>query len=301
MLLFLIPFVFSEAPPALPMEIWGLASEDGNPVTDGLSVEASINGQNYARVSVTDSGYYDVIISGLDRPLTYIDDPNCATHWGAGDACVQCSTNPIDSDYCIEGPQEGDAIGIEIDGSEVEQNFALSSGSIVNQDVTIVTIVIFTKDLVPGWNLFSLPVQPAGTSIDEVLSSIAGKYSIVWSTDNGVWQSNKDFFGALTTVTPDKSYRIYMNSAGTLSVSGNKIDYQVITVSPGWNLIGYPSLSVRDLSSVLAGKDYGIVWTTDNGVWQSDKDFFGALTQFNPGQGYRIYANTPFSIEIQNS
>jgi hypothetical protein len=306
-LMICMPFALSESPPALPMEIWGQATENGNPVADGRNVTALINGINYAQPSATQAGYYDVIITNLDRPLTYNNDPTCATHWAGQEACAPCTVcsgaNCVlgyNASTCIEGPTDNSQVTLKIGNNTVNQTFFIQNGSINNNDVIILTIIVFTKDLVAGWNMFSIPIQPNTTNLTQILSSMAGKYDIVWTTNAGVWQSTKNFFSPLVTITPDKSYQIYMNTAGKLNISGTMINSTTITVVTGWNLIGYPSLDIRNINATLAGKNYSIVWTTNAGVWQSTKNFFNPLVNFTAGNGYRIYANQPFSYTITN-
>lgn len=118
-------FVLSESPPAIPMNVWGEATVDGSPVGDGLIVNAMIDGVDYAQASVTQGGGYDVILINGDRPLTYNDDPTCAAHWAADEACVQCTVGygpdhpGYENEYCIEGPEDGEIVSIKIDGNEV--------------------------------------------------------------------------------------------------------------------------------------------------------------------------------------
>jgi hypothetical protein len=80
-----------------------------------------------------------------------------------------------------------------------------------------------------GWNLISLPLIPADTSIASVLAPIAGKYTSVWSYyPTPLWllydparpgMSPLD----LTNIEPDVGYYIYMTQDAVLTVSGSPI------------------------------------------------------------------------------
>jgi len=97
------------APPAIPSEYWGTVTLDGAPAGDGLAVTAEVGGTDYAQASTTSSGYYNVILVGGDRPLTYNDDPDCLNH--PGEACIPCVQDTSD---CIEGPQDNSDVKIKI-------------------------------------------------------------------------------------------------------------------------------------------------------------------------------------------
>ena len=77
--------------------------------------------------------------------------------------------------------------------------------------------------LLSGWNLVSLPAQPANTTIATVLSGITGAYEVVWGYPGQSWKvydPNDPDGSTLTTMEAGKGYWIKMTSAETLSVSG---------------------------------------------------------------------------------
>ena len=43
--------------------------------------------------------------------------------------------------------------------------------------------------LTKRWNEFTLPITPKDTSVASVLSSIEGKYDVVWALKDGQWLS----------------------------------------------------------------------------------------------------------------
>ncbi|MCK5282612.1 MAG: hypothetical protein KAK00_04340 [Nanoarchaeota archaeon] len=295
-MVFSLPLVFSDAPPALPMEIWGEATIDGGSASDGLNVEAVIDGQNYAQYSVTEDGYYDVIITGLDKPLTYNNDSDCSTHWGNGEACVQC-TQDVD---CVEGPQDEENVKISIDGDDAEETFSLERGSILNEDVTVIVIVVFTKDLPMGWNLFSLPLNVGAASLSDVLISINGNYTIVWTIVDGNWKSSTSKISPITTIEPDKGYLIHMNATDTLELEGTPVNGTIISTIPIWNTVGYPSLIDRLITGVLAGLDYEIVWTLVNGNWKSSTSKINPITMMQSGYGYLLSTQVGGNYTVNN-
>jgi hypothetical protein len=78
--------------------------------------------------------------------------------------------------------------------------------------------------LSPGWNLVSLPVQPANTAIASVLSGINGAYEVVWAYPGQSWKvyDPNDVQGStLTNMQAGNGYWIKMTSAKTLGLSGS--------------------------------------------------------------------------------
>ena len=139
----ILVFSSDNAPPEIPMEIWGTATYNGTQVVDGLTVKALSNGADYAQISFTKDGYYDVILINGDRPLTYNNDSDCAIHWANDEACVPCiqgygPDHPGDeSSYCIEGPQNGMNVVLKINNQPVNTTFVWNSGGIVQSNLRV--------------------------------------------------------------------------------------------------------------------------------------------------------------------
>ncbi len=297
-LLILLSFTVSagdNAPPALPSEYWGKIEIDNQPAQDGMQIIAEVNGVDYSQgTPTTKDGYYNILLVGGDRELTYIDDPDCSDHWNRNppEACIPCSTDPNSPDYCIEGPKDGKRVILKVDGHIAKPYIEWNKGMIKQENISAITR--FSKLLTPGWNLFSLPIIPLDNSLSNVLSSCEGKYEVVWTTTSGNnWRSSKQFFNPLNTIEYGKSYLIYMNSECNLVVEGYAKYKTTISVTPGWNLVGYPSIETLPLIEILSPIDYSVVWTTTSGNnWRSSKQFFNPLTDFSPGGGYESYINT---------
>jgi fibronectin type 3 domain-containing protein len=151
--------------------------------------------------------------------------------------------------------------------------------------------------LSPGWNLISLPVQPANPSIASVLSGIAGAYEVVWAYPNQTWQvydPNDTAGSTLTTIQAGNGYWIKMTTAGTLSFSGSTPSSS-LSLLAGWNLVGYNGTSCAASSTAFfpLGSAFQVSWGYPSQGWQ----FYGSanssstLTQLCPGAGYWINVN----------
>ena len=153
--------------------------------------------------------------------------------------------------------------------------------------------------LVQGWNLLSLPLQPADTAIGTALAGVSGSYTIVWAYPNQAWKfyDPTDPDGStLTTMEAGKGYWIKMTSAATLTLAGTTPSTSVGLAS-GWNLVGYNSASSGAASSGLASIAgyFTIAWGYPGQSWRffDPTDEEGStLTQFSPGEGYWIKTTT---------
>ena len=159
-----------------------------------------------------------------------------------------------------------------------------------------------TISLAVGWNLISIPYQPANTAIATVLSGIAGKYSIVWGEFNPATSAWKNYNPAkqtnsLTTIEPNKGYWINVSEACTLSVTGSAVTSKGASLAAGWNLIGFAGDADTAIATVLSGiaGKYSIVWGEFNPATSAWKNYNPAkqtnsLTTMGAGKGYWINA-----------
>jgi probable HAF family extracellular repeat protein len=152
--------------------------------------------------------------------------------------------------------------------------------------------------LASGWNLISLPAQPASTAIATVLSGLAGSYEVVWAYPNQAWKvydPNDTAGSTLTSMQAGIGYWIKMTSPGTLSVTGGAVPSSLSLLS-GWNLVGYNGTSCGAPSTALSslGGALQVSWGYPGGVWlyyDPANSGSSSLTQLCPGAGYWIYVN----------
>lgn len=177
--------------------------------------------------------------------------------------------------------------------------------------VVHVTPLIHSVALVSGWNLVSFNVHPMDTTIAAVLSSISGKYDLVYAWDaTGAHSSSGNWLKAdtipmsqdsLTDLNETMGFWIHMNSASTLRVSGSMPTATSISIldnASGWNLVGYPTVMNGALPNALSdlGTDFSLVYayhaneTSD--PWKlfdrSAPPFVSDLQFLSPGWGYWI-------------
>ena len=154
-----------------------------------------------------------------------------------------------------------------------------------------------TIELDSGWNLISLYRDPSEPSISTVLASISGKVISVWAFKGNEWKiyNPADSEGSeLTTMEAGWAYWINMNDVGTLEFTGSA-PINAITLSSGWNLVGYnasSSQSVADAVDSIDGK-YDLIWAYKDDSWRlynAVTPGFSDLSVMEPGYGYWINA-----------
>ena len=153
-----------------------------------------------------------------------------------------------------------------------------------------------TISLVPGWNLVSLPVQPANPAPSSVLSGIKGAYQVVWSYPNQAWQvydPNDAAGSTLATMQAGMGYWIKMTSAKTLSLSGSAPPSS-LSLLMGWNLVGYSGTCI-DAPTALSslGSVLQVSWgyPSPSKGWQfydPTTPSGSTLANLCPGAGYWI-------------
>ena len=302
-LILLIPIAFAESPPAIPMEVWGEATLDGSPVGDGLNVEAKVDGVDYAQATVTQDGFYDVILVNGDRPLTYNDDSNCAVHWGAGEACVPCipgygPDHPGNElDYCIEGPQDGQGINIVIDSKPTIPVTVWNEGEIVRHDLVVIDggVIDFSINLVSGWNLISIPVLPIDSSITSIMGGC--DYNRIWEFQSDqTWKTSDIDLSSMNNYNGYWIDRVGITGDCEITISGTVPTSTTIDINTPWTLVGYPSVTPNLISNIVSPGSYNRIWEFQSDqTWKtSDID----LNTMSPGQGYWIDSSTTGSYIV---
>jgi hypothetical protein len=102
------------APPPIPTEYWGELIINDELAVDGTEINY-FDGNDWIITTTTD-GLYNIILTGGDSDLTFIDDPDCTDHDTANKACIPCLTNvePGDENHCIEGPWSDQYVELNI-------------------------------------------------------------------------------------------------------------------------------------------------------------------------------------------
>jgi len=176
---------------------------------------------------------------------------------------------------------------------------------------TIDTSLGYSIWLYQGWNLISIPFIQWDNDIVSVPESINGSYDAVqWfnaSDGSDPWKHNHvskpSQLNELESIDYKMGFLIHVTQLGGVLLQCSGIlptENQSITLKPGWNLVGYPSLSNKTrtpaLNNIIFGADVDSVWTY-NASSQQWKEI-GEFDLFERGRGYWIHATVEKIWEV---
>ncbi len=166
-------------------------------------------------------------------------------------------------------------------------------------------------ELERGWNWISLNVYNDDfRNINKLLKFYPWQNGDILTDDsqgltliykNGQWLSNMDEAISNASILPTRTYRIKVQNAAAIEISGNSLkqtSMRTITVKNGWNSIGYTPIVNLDVETALSdyqryAQDGDVIksqsafsmFTTDAygvGTWE------GSLRYMEPGKGYML-------------
>ena len=195
-------------------------------------------------------------------------------------------------------------------GSEYKINITYADAA-GNEDknidavLTIKAISDTSIPLNPGSNLISIPVDPADTAINTVITSTA--VSAVSTYDNGAWisatRSGDTLSGALTTIESGRAYWVTTTDFTPIKTAVVTQDAgdtpPTVAVEEGWNLLPVINITSTNASigNTLTADTYfgSISWVTAysyspvTDVWSKiTPNTFATVTV---GNGYWVYAD----------
>lgn len=138
-----------------------------------------------------------------------------------------------------------------------------------------------------GWNLVSFYALPDNTSPEAIFADISSELICIKTSDYFYKPDNDPLFNTLEELAIGPAYLIQMNSAQTISITGNKSEQGSISLSKGWNLIGNPypdRVAPEDFFSAISDKLI-IVKNFDKSYIPGQ---FSSLVSLNSGEGYFI-------------
>ncbi len=161
-----------------------------------------------------------------------------------------------------------------------------------------------------GWNLISIPLIQEIQNLSTVLQMIDGYYDAVqWydsSNPNKPWKHNKNgklFGNDLSEINESMGFWIHITRPGDTIFLYNGSEpsvNQFIPFHPGWNMVGYPSLSSYNRTVGLNNLTFdthvdAIQWyDAATQTWH----FMGPDDSFVPGRGYWVHSKVDVGWEV---
>jgi uncharacterized repeat protein (TIGR01451 family) len=153
-----------------------------------------------------------------------------------------------------------------------------------------------------GWNLISIPLIQEEQNLIKVLTSIDGLYDAVqWyniTDTKDPWKHfkvGKSFGNDLSEITEKMGFWIHITQAGDTIFLYNGTEptvNQTVDLYPGWNLVGYPSLTsynrTNGLNNITFDTDVDSIWTY-NAITQKWEEL-GTTDYFEMGRGYWVHS-----------
>ncbi|UCG68407.1 MAG: right-handed parallel beta-helix repeat-containing protein, partial [Thermoplasmata archaeon] len=161
-----------------------------------------------------------------------------------------------------------------------------------------------------GWNLISIPFIQEEQNLTRVLEGIDGWYDAVqWYDPMSIGNSwkhhkvGKPYGNDLSQINETMGIWIHITQPGNTIFFYNgtrPIINHTVTLHPGWNMVGYPSLTIhnrtRGLNNLTFGQDVNLIQWFDS----SSQTWFdmGEEDYFVPGRGYWVHANVKCTWEV---
>jgi parallel beta-helix repeat protein len=227
--------------------------------------------------------------NGVPSPANLINEtqiPSIPALGGIGWAEVDWNATPVGTHNIY--------IVVDPDYLIAESN---ESNNIANKTIDVGVL------LYEGWNLISIPFIQPDTNLDIVLNSIKGSYDAVqWynvSDNSDPWKHSSikkpSHLNDLDDIHHMMGFWIHITQPGGVLFQYTGITpivNQTITLHPGWNLVGYPSLisynRTQGLNNITFGKDVDSIWTYNAATkkWEelSPSDYFEV------GRGYWVHS-----------
>ena len=162
----------------------------------------------------------------------------------------------------------------------------------------------FGIPVVAGWNLISVPLKQSDTNISNVLDDNGGdtawnitrRYEPIDANDHWLTYATFKSQGHNDLIDINRTMGLWISITdvgdGYLNVTGMRAGFTTIILYKGWNLVGYPSLTEKNVSDALKGIPYDKVEGFDA---NSPPYYLKILTDedmMRPGCGYWIHVTT---------
>ena len=290
---------------------------NGQPVPPGTVIKAyNPRGVQCGEFVVTDPGWYGVMAVYRDDPETPQDEgmlpgeevsftinDSPATPLGPDDPIWTSNGDLKQVDLAAEGEELSRHIYLPmiIKGMPSRVQVTPSPTATLRPSLVAAEGATVMISLQSGWNLISFNVLPPDENISTILAPIEGLYTVVLGFDGGglsYYPHLPPSMNTLQTLDPYHGYWIRMNSAGTLSITGDPVPFNTpLSLQSGWNLVSYLPDGSEPVSEALSTIDglYTVVLGFDGvglSYYPELPPEMNSLQSLDPLHGYWIRMNS---------
>ncbi|UCF07649.1 MAG: right-handed parallel beta-helix repeat-containing protein [Thermoplasmata archaeon] len=282
-------------------------SATNNNITRNVFSSNCFYGLSLSESSNNNTLHHNNIIDNMEQ--VYLDNATCFDNiWNDSNGEGNYWSDYAGVDDGSGGRIAGDGVGdTEIPHPFIDQG----DGYYQLDNYPLVSLVGNYIFLYSGWNLISIPFNQSNTNLGSVLSSINGSYdSVQWyniSDTADPWKHNHTskppHMNDFEDIDHKMGFWVHNTEPGGVlfEYTGTQpTSNQSIPLHPGWNMVGYPSLTNRNRTAALNNLTFGVevdsVWTHDpaSKKWEE----IGPSDYFQVGRGYWIHAKAECEWEV---
>ncbi|MFO7792182.1 MAG: alpha/beta hydrolase [Candidatus Saliniplasma sp.] len=253
-----------------------------------LTINATLDHLN----DINDEQGYELVIDAEEGGTTA---PEPGTHYYAEEETITVSADPDEG--WVFSHWSGDNDSTEDQITMIMDEDKAITAHFVEDEISTMDIQLDAGGDADGWNFVSFNLDINDTDIVSILENeengILGNYDRVMyydaSTDE--WftymPGRADHFNGDINWDETKGLWIRMTADDTLTVEGTELTSTDITLSPGWNMVSYPSSynGNNGLRTEVTKIGYFDETTDTNIAYTTNTETF----DFEPGQGYWLY------------
>jgi parallel beta-helix repeat protein len=172
-----------------------------------------------------------------------------------------------------------------------------------NSTCSVNQVAKFTRSLSIGPNLISIPLLQSDDRLESILQTVHFDDAWFFDSFNQMWKSfttSKPYGKGLVQVNSTMGLWIDVIRDSNLTVAGRVIEATSIHLTPGWNLVGYPSLVPMSFDS-LQGR---VSVVRAEGYAPGGHPYHLSVVQgsdlIRPGAGYWLYSMSEQTISFEN-
>lgn len=179
-------------------------------------------------------------------------------------------------------------------------------------EITSLTEVVQTIELIKGTNLFSTYINPTKPQMSDILKSVFDQGYLIKVQDElgNTWEMSKrtrEWTNTIGALQNTESYLISLTANCTVSIAGKMVVLPFdIPLNSGWNFISFPQTSVVDgMQIVQALIDQNVLVKVQDELGNTIENMrkYGGwrntIGNFIPGKGYKVYVSSNAVLTIQ--